>query len=499
MLEAHDVAAVRAAEGAVLARTPENALMRRAAFGLATTVLAELRTRCGGASGRQVVLLVGAGGNGGDALWAGHFLQRRGVGVRAVLLSPDKTHAAALRAFLLAGGQVVTAPEDPEVPVPELVDTAGVAEADLVVDGIVGLGASGGLRPTAAALVAAVRAPIVAVDLPSGVHPDTGVVQGSAVRAAVTVTFGSRKPVHLLAASHCGRVELVPLGLELPPATLGSLERAEVGRLWPVPGREDDKYSQGVVGVAAGSAQYPGAAVLATSGAVAATSGMVRYAGTGADAVLAHRPEVVAVSSVADAGRVQAWVVGPGLGTGAESVAVLEHVLAAGVPVLVDADGTTVLAEHPELLARRTAPVLLTPHAGEFARLVGGDVGPDRLGAVRAAARRLDATVLLKGSTTIIATPAGDALVNVAAGGWAATAGSGDVLSGVLGALLASGLDPLTAAGAGAHVHALAAELAAAGAPTSATPLADHLSEAIRQCRAAQHHDTTSTDAGRSR
>jgi hydroxyethylthiazole kinase-like uncharacterized protein yjeF len=470
--EAHEVAAVRTAEAALLEQGPEDALMRRAAHGLTGVLLAELGRRHGAVSGRRVVLLVGAGGNGGDALWAGSFLQRRGVAVTAVLLVPERVHPTGLAALLKAGGRVG--------------DSSALKEADLVVDGIVGLSASGGLRPAAAALVAAVRAPIVAVDLPSGVDPDTGAAADSAVRAAVTVTFGAYKPVHLLAPAHCGRVVLVRLGLELPKARLGELERPEVGALWPVPGPADDKYTQGVVGVAAGSAQYPGAAVLCTGAAVAATAGMVRYAGTGKEAVLARWPEVVAVDDIADAGRVQAWVVGPGLGTGDVCVAALQRALAGEGPVLLDADAITTVAQRPKLLDQRRGPLLLTPHAGEFARLTGSEPGDDRVSAVRSASQRFDATVLLKGHTTVIADPDGQVRVNTAVGGWAATAGSGDVLSGILGALLSAGLDPLTAGAAGAHVHALAAELAADAAPTSASRLLEQLPEAIRRVRAAQ-------------
>src|SRR5262249_42603512 len=162
-------------------------------------------------------------------------------------------------------------------------------------------------------------------------------------------------------------------------------------------------------------------------------------------------PEVVATGSVTDAGRVQAWVVGPGIGTGREGRGVLEHVLAGGVPVCADADATTLIAHHPEVLDAREpgTPLVLTPHAGEFARLTGGEAGADRVTAVREAARKFDAVVLLKGHCTVIADPDGRVLVNVARGSWLATAGSGDVLSGIIGALLASGLDPWLAAGAG--------------------------------------------------
>ena len=154
-------------------------------------------------------------------------------------------------------------------------------------------------------------APVVAVDIPSGVDVATGAVTGPAVRAAVTVTFGGLKPVHGLA--DCGRVELVDIGLDLPSTDLLGFEAADVAARWPVPGARDDKYTQGVTGVVAGSATYPGAAILCTGAAVAAHSGMVRYVGSAAAEVVSHWPEVIAVADFTDAGRAQAWVVGPGL------------------------------------------------------------------------------------------------------------------------------------------------------------------------------------------
>ena len=189
------------------------------------------------------------------------------------------------------------------------------AATDLVIDGVVGISGSGPLRPAAAEVFAAVDEagiPVVAVDIPSGVDVQTGAVSGPAVHAALTVTFGGLKPVHAL--GDCGRVELVDIGLDLPQPDIMSFDAADVAARWPVPGPKDDKYTQGVTGVLAGSATYPGAAVLCTGAAVAATSGMVRYAGTAAQQVLSHWPEVIASPSPAAAGRVQAWVVGPGLG-----------------------------------------------------------------------------------------------------------------------------------------------------------------------------------------
>lgn len=441
-----------------MAVVPPGSLMRRAAFGVATTALALLRGK------RRVTLLVGAGNNGGDALWAGYFLRRRGVAVNAVLLNPAKAHPEGLAAFRRAGGRV----------------TLDVGAPDLVIDGIVGLSARGPLRPDAAALVGSVRAPILAVDLPSGVDPDTGEITGPAVRAHTTVTFGCLKPVHALA--ECGDVRLVDIGLRPVDPDFVLLDSSDIS--WPVPGPGDDKYTQGVTGVAAGSATYPGAAVLSTGAAVLSTSGMVRYAGHAADAIRARWPETVCTGSIGDAGRVQSWVVGPGLGTTHASADVVRHVLDAGVPVIADADAITLLAQDSSLWDARDpdTPLVLTPHDREFERLAG-PVGADRVAAAAKAAEQFNAVVLLKGNRTVVAAPDGRVLVNSATSSWPATAGSGDVLSGIIGALLAAGVDPWLAAGWAAYAHVLAAELAARGAPAPASALMSAIPDAIRQVR----------------
>lgn len=458
MIGYYSAAAVRDAEEATGDLLTGGVLMGRAAAGVAHTALTELAARCGGVYARRVGLVVGAGNNGGDALYAGARLAARGVGVDAVLLVPEAAHPAGLAALRKAGGRIV-----------DVLDP----DTDLVIDAVVGLGGQGPLRPAAAAAFAAVAGiPVLAVDLPSGIDPDTGVVHDPAVRADVSVTFGAPRLAHLLAAPECGRVDVVDIGLDLPLPELATLTDADVDRLWPRPGPHDDKYTQGVTGIVAGSATYPGAAVLCTAGSVAATSGMTRFVGPAAPQVLAHRPEVVAVTEFADVGTVQAWVVGPGLGADERAHRLVEEVLATDVPVLVDADGLTILAQRPELLADRGAPTLLTPHAGEFARLAGADPGPDRLGAVRELAARLGATVLLKGRVTLVAEPGGIVLGNDAGGSWAATAGAGDVLSGMAGALLAACCSPVLAGAAAARVHARAALLAAGpGVPIGASDL----------------------------
>ena len=475
MREVYTVEQVRTAERTVMARVPPGALMRRAAFGLAVVA----RRMVAQAGGHRVALLVGAGDNGGDALWAGAEVRRRGVGVTAVLLDRQRAHAGGLRALRAAGGRVVDA--GPE-------GVAAVARADLVLDGLGGLSGRGSLRPAAAELVGvagSVGVPVLAVDSPSGVDPETGAVDGPAVTAAATVTFGALKPVHVLSAHRCGPVELVDIGLgpELPDPHVVVLDEADVAARWPVPGPADDKYTQGVTGVAAGSATYPGAAVLASGAAVLATSGMVRYSGTAADLVRARWPEVIATDEFADAGRTQSWAVGPGSGTGDAGRALLAAVLDRDVPVCVDADGLTLLGEHADLRSALSGrPVVLTPHDREFAR-VAGEVGRDRVGAARRAAAELGVTMLLKGNATVVADPGGRTLVHPSVTSWAATAGSGDVLTGIIGALLAAGLEPWWAAGCAAFVHARAAELAADGAPAPSSAIQASIPDAIRSIR----------------
>ncbi|MFC8430319.1 NAD(P)H-hydrate dehydratase [Streptomyces sp. NPDC057253] len=479
MRTAYSVETVRAAERELMARLPEGALMQRAAAGLAAAC-ADLLGRV---YGRRVVLLVGSGDNGGDALFAGARLARRGAGVTAVLLAPERAHGEGLAAFRRAGGRGVGIDAAEDV----------IHQADLLLDGIVGIGGKGGLRPDAARLAEvadSARCAVVAVDLPSGVDADTGEVHGAAVRADLTVTFGTHKPGLLVdpAREYAGSVRLVDIGLGavLPAeAELEALQHTDVRRLLPLPSGESDKYRRGVVGIAAGSARYPGAAVLAVSGALRGGAGAVRYVGPAGDAVLARFPEtLVSDQGPKRAGRVQAWVVGPGAGDDAAAVA---EVLASDVPVLIDADGLR-LADRDAVRAR-TAPTLMTPHAGEAAALLGvprEEVEAARLASARELAARYDAAVLLKGSTTLVADAAGGAVrVNPTGTAWLATAGSGDVLSGLAGSLLASGLTALDAGSTAAYLHGLAGRFAADGAPVGAHDVAEAVPEAWRDVREA--------------
>jgi ADP-dependent NAD(P)H-hydrate dehydratase / NAD(P)H-hydrate epimerase len=459
-----------------MARLPEGTLMQRAAAGLARRCALLLRERYGRVYGTRVLMLVGSGDNGGDALYAGARLAQRGVEVHARLLQPERAHAGGLAALRRAGGRVVDRPPP---------------GADLVVDGIVGIGGAGGLRPPASDAVAGVvdlRAadgdppPVVAVDVPSGVAVDTGHVTGPAVDADVTVTFGCLKPALVVgaAAPLAGVVDLVDIGLGPhlradPAVRVPDLD--DVVSWWPLPGPGADKYSRGVVGVATGSASYPGAALLSVAGALAGPTGMVRYAGSAADAVVTAHPSVIVSRRVGDAGRVQAWACGSGLGTGEEAAATLRSVLVAPVPVVLDADALNLLVDgsFADALRRRAAPLVVTPHDREFARLADGPPDADRVEAALRLAAWMNATVLLKGDRTIVAAPDGRAWANPTGTPMLATGGTGDVLTGLLGSLLAAGLPPERAAFAAAYLHGLAGRRAAAAGPVTAAAVASSL------------------------
>ncbi|MDN3357186.1 NAD(P)H-hydrate dehydratase [Actinomadura sp. DC4] len=510
MRNAHEVAKVRAAERELMARLPEGALMRRAAAGLASVCVRLLVSgRAGvigpgeGVYGSRVALLVGGGDNGGDALYAGASLARRGARVTA-LLAGSKTHEGGLAALRAAGGRSVDATDAADV-----TGTSAVTEieaADLIIDGMLGIGGRGGLREPHATLAghaARAIATVVACDLPSGVDADTGVVTGAAVRADVTVTFGTYKPGLFVdpGAAHAGVVELVDIGLGpyLDDPDVCLAQAADVDLWVPRPERESNKYRRGVPGVVAGSETFTGAAVLSVGGALHGGAGMVRFASAEHSAELVrHRwPEAVTTvvgESLGEVGRVNAWVAGPGLGTDERAEALLAEVLGSDLPVLIDADGLTVVARRRDLLWR-DAPTVLTPHAGELARLLddtdADQVEARRLEHVRRAAEELGSTVLLKGSTTVIAEVGRAVRVNPTGTPRLATAGSGDVLSGLIGAFLAARVPAMDAAAAGAYLHGLAGRLATAGparddasgdrdAPITAYDVIEGLPEAFR-------------------
>lgn len=472
MRYAHTVEQVRAAEAALMAQLPAGTLMQRAATGLATACADYL----GRVYGSGVLVVAGSGDNGGDALWAGTRLAQRGARVTAVVLNPDKVHREGLEALRAAGGTILLPPHD------DL--ERAIRRSDLALDGIVGIGGKPGLRPPATEIVAQIAAaglPIVAVDVPSGVDVDTGETpadQADHIHAELTVTFGTHKIAHFVhpGASAAGVVELIDIGLApyLDPPAIEVLGREDVAERLPVPGVTSHKYTRGVVGVLAGSQQYTGAAVLAVGGALGGTAGMVRYVGpqAPADQVRQRYPEVVHGT-----GRVQAWVVGSGLGDDPSRANDVRGTLAAGLPTLVDADGLRFLPD------KCTGPVLLTPHEGELARMLGverREIEARRLHFARTAAQRWNATVLLKGAHSVIAAPDGRVRVNTAGTPWVGTGGSGDVLSGLCGALLAAGLDPLDAGSVGSYLHETAGVLASGGGPITAHDIVRTLPEAMR-------------------
>jgi hydroxyethylthiazole kinase-like uncharacterized protein yjeF len=450
-----------------MARLPQGALMQRAAFGLATIAAGMLRGEAGSVYGSRVVLLVGVGDNGGDALYAGALLAQRGAIVHAVLADPVRAHAGGLLALREVGGRVLFGADAEPV----------LLQADLVLDGLLGIGGRGGLRGVFGELAALAHsatqvtgAPILAVDLPSGIDADTGEAAGAAVQADVTVTFGTHKPGLFLdpGAGNAGIVELVDIGLEFPPSVvpvLENLQEQDVRALLPSPGRSSYKYSRGVAGLAVGSESYPGAALLAVGSALRSGVGAVRYSGP-VDVTRAH-PEVITGE-----GKVQAWVVGSGLGQDDEARRRLHDVLATDAPVVVDADGLRML---PQKALDRSAPTILTPHSGEASQLLGVPVAQiegQRLASVRRLAELYDATVLLKGALTLICDPSNTTVrVNTHASPVLATAGSGDVLAGLVGGLLAGGLSTYDAASVGAYLHGAAGLLAARSGPVAAGDL----------------------------
>ncbi|HET7398928.1 MAG TPA: NAD(P)H-hydrate dehydratase [Intrasporangium sp.] len=487
MIRAHAVEAVRAAESAAMARLPEGELMRRAAHGLAEVAAARLAER----DGRTVVALVGGGDNGGDALYAVAELARSGLACVAVLLPADRSgaHASGLLAAEEAGASVVVAAKDRDAA------AAAVRAADVVLDGITGIGGRPGLRADAAALVGAVpdEAWVIAVDVASGLDPSGLVRAADTVWADETVTFGTPKPAHLLPAGEAatGRLTVVDIGIDVAdvPAAVERLTVGDGARLWPVPGPGDDKYSRGVLGVVAGGESYPGAAVLAVTAAVEAGAGMVRYVGTPTPTALVRAAVPEAVHGP---GRVQAWLVGPGLDVTAEGdeaehqLAVAAQALDSDLAVVLDAGGLDLLE------GTRAAPTLLTPHAGELARLLGrltgrevarADVERDPVGHCRRLAERTGAVVLLKGSTTLVVgeDPSAPVRSQADAPAWLATAGAGDVLAGLVGTLLAAGLAPRDAGSLGALVHGVAADLASGGGPLRATAVAGGIPAAVRR------------------
>jgi len=419
------------------------------------------RRLLGGTYGRRVVIVCGKGNNGADGRVAGQRLTGWGARVDRFEL-PGRDGGTLDRAGL----------------------SRALERADLAIDAMFGTGFKGSLDGDAAFAAAAMTragCPVLAVDIPSGVDGLTGAVQGRAVEALATVCLAGLKPGLVLypGAALAGDIEVADIGIDpdTPAASLGLTEEADVAGWLPPRPPESHKWSVGGVYVVGGSQGMTGAVMLAARAALRAGAGIVVAGLPGDAAARASGGEVITRPLPATAGgsldedaakdvldgidRFRALVVGPGLGRKAATVAAVRRLVAeAHVPLILDADGLNALDGDLDLLAARPAATIITPHAGEYARLAGEPVGDDRVAAARRLAERAGAVVVLKGSRTVVADPTGRAALNATGGPWLATAGTGDVLSGIVGALAARGLPAFRAAAAGAWLHGRAADAA---------------------------------------
>lgn len=478
---------------------PSILLMERAGLAAAQEILASHP------GAREAVVVTGTGSNGGDGMVVARHLAEAGLSVRVLApgAEPPRTpDAAAMTAVAASIGIHVEALDSGSGP--------PSAEA-IVVDALLGTGARGALREPAASAVrwmAAHEGPVVALDVPSGVEADTGRAAGDCVRADLTVTFhGDLVGLRVTpGAQMAGRVVVADIGV--PSAvTLGpSAWLADSGAARAVPAKAvgADKYASGAVLVVAGSPGLTGAACLAARATLRAGAGLAVVATPAAvqEVVAAHLLEVMcapvpdedghlAALSVEEvlsqARRATAVALGPGIGRAEGTTdAVLALLQRLEHPVVLDADGLWHLGASPERVAGRSFPTVLTPHAGEAARLLGRErpeVDADRLACARELARRSGAIVVLKGRGTVTAAPGGEVIVDSGGSPALASAGTGDVLTGTVAAFLAKGIEPLVAAAAAVAVHARAGELAGRGDGTIASDVLEALPHALREGR----------------
>jgi hydroxyethylthiazole kinase-like uncharacterized protein yjeF len=477
-------------------------LMERAGRGVARAV-ADL---CGGTYGRRAVVVCGKGNNGGDGFVAARHLARWGVVVSVLSVDqPERRHEpAAANLLRLTEMGIGVRKCSPALLEREL------ARADVAVDAIFGTGFTGVPENGWAAAIAGLNAgapPVVAVDIPSGVDGSTGAVEGEAVWSDLTVTFGAAKvgAVLMPGAERAGALRVVDIGFpdDLIRADVFVSEPSDVRASLPVRTSDTHKRASGVLLVVAGSREMTGAPSLIARAAgrigaglviVAVPSGILAVVQSATtESVFLSLPETADGTVAADAldrvqealGRVHALAIGPGLSAQDETAGfVRDLVRSCPVPVIVDADGLNAFSGRAADLVDRKSDVVITPHVGEFGRLTGvsaHDLEADRLSHTRGLALTTDAVTLLKGSRSVIATPDGTVRVNPTGGPVLATAGSGDVLTGMIGGLLARGMDPVEAAAAGAYLHGVAGILAgrASGEGTLAADLIQRIPDAV--------------------
>jgi hydroxyethylthiazole kinase-like uncharacterized protein yjeF len=452
-------AEMRAAEDrAAAAGTPVETLMDRAG-----TAAAQAIRRYAGAT--PALVLCGPGNNGGDGYVIARRLREAGLAVRVAAFGAPK------------GGAAAAAREAWDGPIE---DIAGAAPAPLLVDALFGTGLSRGLDAALAAQLACLAKAArvrVAVDLPSGVTTDDGAILSPVPDFDLTVTFATLKPGHRLqpAARHMGRIVIADIGIRAE-SRLTEVARPHLPRAGP----DDHKYTRGYAAILAG--EMPGASALTASAAARAGAGYVRLIASGhvsgtPDAVV--QADGAARAFVADP-RIDALAVGPGLGRTARAEALLDCALSSGHPLVLDADALVLLAGRGETaLAALPATPILTPHAGEFARLWRGE-GGSKVGRARGAAAAWRAVVVFKGADTVVAAPDGRAAIAPPASAWLASAGTGDVLTGIVAAMRARGLDAFDAACAAIWLHTRAAEIA--GPALIADDLLKALPLALAEC-----------------